>query len=228
MGWVETLGNEVDAVLSTKYNERDGRVVPDEVAANDAVKLEATFLYADLAGSARIAEVCPWDTTSKIIRAYLGCAVRLIRAYRGEVRSFDGDRVMGVFIGEHHATDAVRCAREIDWCTVKLIEPKAKELFRSVRDNGVKIQQACGVDTGIARAVKAGIRNNSDLIWIGKAPSFAAKLSDIRSFPYCTFVSSRVFAKLPPALRTQNNVSTWEWLTYRGEKIYRTKYIRTP
>ena len=228
MGWVETLGNEVDAVLSTSYNERDGRIVPEDVAANDAVKIDATFLYADLAGSARMAEVCPWETTSKIIRAYLGCAVRLIRAYRGEVRSFDGDRVMGVFIGANHAVDAVNCAKEIDWCTMRLIEPKANAKFRSVRDNDVKIRQACGVDTGIARAVKAGIRNNSDLIWVGKAPSFAAKLSDIRAFPYCTFVSSRVYAKLSSTSKIMNNVNIWEWLTYRGERIYQTKQMRTP
>ena len=228
MRWTETLGTEVDSVLSTAYAERDGRVTPEDVAGNAAVKIEATFLYADLAGSAGIAAACPWDTTAKIISAYLGCAVRLIRAYGGEIRSFDGDRVMGVFVGENQQTHAVRCALEIDWCTVKLIQPKATQRFRSVRETDVKIQQACGIDCGVSRAVRAGIRNNADLIWIGKAPSFAAKLSDIREYPYCTFISSRVHAKLAVADKVQNGENIWESRTFKDETVYRAKRMRTP
>jgi class 3 adenylate cyclase len=46
------------------------------------VKLDAVFLYADLAGSSRLARVCQWQTTAKIIRAYLDVATRLIRGKR--------------------------------------------------------------------------------------------------------------------------------------------------
>jgi class 3 adenylate cyclase len=113
MALKDDLMDAVDGILETAFEERDGKKIPtsDDVAlSNGAVKLDATFLYADLAGSGLIAKICPWDTTAKIIRAYLDCSVRIIKAHGGEIRSFDGDRVMGVFIGTTKRTDAVKSA----------------------------------------------------------------------------------------------------------------------
>jgi hypothetical protein len=36
---------------------------------------------------------------------------------------------------------------------------------------------------------RAGIRNNNDLVWIGRAPSLAAKLSDIREPRYSVYIN---------------------------------------
>jgi class 3 adenylate cyclase len=233
--WVDTLGTAVDDVFDTRFNDRAGQKIPestDVTLADGAVKLDATFLYADLAGSGLIASVCPWDTTAKIIRAYLDCAVRLIRAYKGEVRSFDGDRVMGVFIGEYKNTYASKCAREIFWTTENIIQPKAVSKFKSVRNNDVKIRQACGIDTGIARAVRAGIRNNNDLIWIGRAPSFAAKLSDNREYPYCTFMSEAAYKVITADAKQSGDLELWEKrdtrFAQKAEVCYRSKYMLKP
>jgi class 3 adenylate cyclase len=233
MTWVETLQSNVNDILNTSFAVRDGRVVPEtgDVVGNQAVKLDAAFLYADLAGSARIAAACPWDTTAKIIRAYLYCATRLIRAWGGHVRSFDGDRVMGVFIGADKETHATRCAREIFYSTSKIIEPTAKQKFKSVRESGVPIRQACGVDVGECRAVRAGIRDNADLIWIGRAPSLAAKLSDCREYPYCTFITSRVYNAMADT-KVVNGEPIWERRTYQfgttSETVYRSSWWKTP
>ncbi|HRV64206.1 MAG TPA: adenylate/guanylate cyclase domain-containing protein [Albidovulum sp.] len=234
--WVETLSGDVESTFNNAFDERDGRVVPEssDVKLSDgAVKIDAVFLYADLAGSAKIAESCPWDTTAKIIRAYLKCATRLIRAWEGHVRSFDGDRVMGVFIGQRPANNAVKCAREIFYTTENIIQPKAEKKFASVRNNNVKIRQACGVDFGTARAVRAGIRDNNDLIWIGKAPSLSAKLSDVREFPYCTFVSSTVYGRLEEnQKKLTDGTSIWESRSFSfgsgSETIYRSRYTLRP
>lgn len=97
------LKDRVDTLFGTNFEQRDGRVVPatgDVVLKNGAVKIEAAFLYSDLAGSAKLSKSCPWSTTAKIIRAFLDCSSRLIIKHGGHVRSFDGDRVMGVFIGD--------------------------------------------------------------------------------------------------------------------------------
>lgn len=135
MGWVEDLEGSVDGILSTSFDERDGRVVPStgDVTNSQAVKLDAVFLYADLAGSSALARHCPWDTTAKIIRSFLYCAARLIRAYNGQIRSFDGDRVMGVFIGDMKNTWATYCAREIFFCTEEILEPMATKKFSSAK-----------------------------------------------------------------------------------------------
>lgn len=187
------LKEHINSVFAIKWSERTGQVIPDSdsVTLKDgAVKVDATFLYADLAGSSLLAKHCPWETTAKIIRAYLDTSTKLIRAYGGEIRSFDGDRVMGVFIGHLKNTHATRCAREIFYTVEQILAPRATQYFTSVKNANIKLKNCVGIATGEARAVRAGVRNSNDLIWIGKPPSFAAKLSDIRSYPYCVYISS--------------------------------------
>lgn len=229
------LTDAVDDILGKSFVEREGQKIPtsEDVALSDgAVKLDAAFVYADLAGSGLIAKVCPWDTTAKIIRAYLDCAVRIIRSHGGEIRSFDGDRVMGVFIGDSKRSNAVRSALKIEWATENVIQPKATGMFKSVKNNDVKIRQACGIDVGVTRAVRAGIRNNNDLIWIGRPPSFAAKLSDIREHPHSTFISKAVYDSLADDAKLSKGVNMWESRTVQfagaNETIYRSSYWWEP
>lgn len=234
--WVKTLTDETKEILRTKWDVRDGNVVPEfeTITLKDgAVKVSAAFLYADLAGSSKLAEACPWETTAKIIRAYLHVSVRLIRAWDGHIRSFDGDRVMGVFMGDQKTTHAVRCAREIFHMTDQILDPTAKDEFQSVKNNNINIRQCVGVDVGTAVAVRAGIRNNNDLIWIGRPPSLAAKLSDLREYPHCVFISDGAFKALSDTdKKNAQGEDIWEsrsW-TFGGEKItvYRTKWMRPP
>jgi class 3 adenylate cyclase len=155
-----------------------------------------------------------------------------MRAYGGEIRSFDGDRVMAVFIGDFMSTHATNCAREIFWTTEKIIQIKASEKFNSVKNNDVKIRQACGIDVGTVRAVRAGIRNNNDLIWIGRAPSLSAKLSDNREYPYCTYITKTVFNRLSDNAKTANGNSIWEERNFnfagKSEAIFRSSWMKSP
>jgi adenylate cyclase len=80
--WIGDLTKETDELLSTEWDGRDGTVIPESEAIalkEGAVRISATFLYADLAASSKLAEVCPWETTAKIIRAYLHYSIRLIQ-----------------------------------------------------------------------------------------------------------------------------------------------------
>jgi adenylate cyclase len=228
MAILETIETEIDSVLGTTWDERTGTVIPettDIILKNGAVKLTATFLYADLAGSSNLARLCPWQTTAKIIRSYLDAAVRLIKHHGGEIRSFDGDRVMGVFVGDYKNTNAVNCARKIDWVVTNLINPKVTKEFASIRNNEIKIKHCIGVHVSDARAVRAGIRNNNDLIWIGDAPSFAAKLSDIREYPYEVYISAACYEKVATVYKTGTHdvwTSTFVNISGHQHKVYRT------
>jgi adenylate cyclase len=231
----EFLASRVESILGTTFNERDGRVVPStaDVALKDgAVKLNATFLYADLAGSARLSELCPWHTTAKVIRAFLEISTRLIRAHGGEVRSFDGDRVMGVFIGGTKNTNASLCGREIHWSVRKILAPKAKEKYKSIQNNNIEIQHCVGIDTGDVRAVRSGVRDHNDLIWIGKAASFSAKLSDIRDHPYNTYISSRTYSSLLDTAKYADGKDLWTSATFafagKTETVYKSNYWKKP
>lgn len=230
------LSDRVDTIFGTTFDERDGRVVPttSDVALKDgAVKIDATFLYADLAGSAKLSAACPWSTTAKIIRAFLDCSTRLIIKHGGVIRSFDGDRVMGVFIGDSKNSSAALCGREIHWTVRKIIAPKATANFASVKNNSIDIRHGVGIDTGEVRAVRSGIRDNNDLIWIGKAASFSAKLSDVRDEGYHTHISQRVYKVLNDNAKNDgdgNNAWTSTSFEFAGETetVYKSNHWKKP
>ncbi len=50
--------------------------------------------------------------------------------------------------------------------------------------------------TGTVLAVRGGVRGDNDLIWIGRAPNLAAKLSDLRESPNQTFITASVYNML--------------------------------
>ena len=58
----------------------------------------------------------------------------------------------------------------------------------------------------------------------------AAKLSDIREYPYCVFIHSDTFKALPRSERYVQTESIWEErkFAFAGEThtVYRTKYFR--
>lgn len=234
MGWKEDLETWVDNHFDMAFEVRDGTVVPstDSVTNKQAVKLDAAFLYADLVGSSDLARHCPWDTTAKIIRAFLDTATRLIKAYGGEIRSFDGDRVMGVFVGDTPRRNATKCGREIFYTVENILGPKATKKFNSISNNSIKLKCCIGVDYGSSRAVRAGIRNSNDLIWIGRPPNMAAKLSDIREYPYSVMIHKDVYDALEDADKFVNGTNIWEGRTYNlsgvAHSIYRTKWCKLP
>ena len=233
--YFDDLCEKIDDRLAVSFSQRDGQVIPStsSVALKDgAVKLEATFLYADLAGSSALSQVCPWQTTAKIIKRYLYVCSRLITAWGGEIRSFDGDRVMGIFIGETPSNNAVKCAREIDYTIFKALDPKAKSQFKSVRENGINIRHCVGIDHGESRAVRGGIRDSNDLLWIGKPPSFAAKLSDIRDYPREVYISSRVYSRLNADQKIVDGKNIWTSESFdfagKSETVYSTTTVKEP
>ncbi len=106
----------IDAVLRPEWNTRNGSVVPqteDISLANGAVKVDATYLYADMADSTGLAQGYHDWAAAKVVRCYLNAAARIIRGRGGEIRGFDGDRVMGIFIGDSKNSDAAKAALNI-------------------------------------------------------------------------------------------------------------------
>lgn len=101
MALAEDLEDEVDDILSQAWDIREGNVVPETESvalAGGAVKLDATMLYADLADSTKIA-MYDRRVAARLFKSFLTCCSRIIRLRDGYIRSFDGDRVMGVFVG---------------------------------------------------------------------------------------------------------------------------------
>lgn len=177
-----SIKTDVAKIFSATLSIEDARVVPkteDVALSNGAKKVEATYLYADLADSTTLAKVgLPW-AVSKIIRSYVNTAASILRNYGGEIRSFDGDRVMAIFIGSDKNDEAVRAALAINWAVVEVLNPALKENISDVAGLWT-LRHGIGIDTGEGLIVRGGVRGHNDLISIGRAPNIAAKLSEIR------------------------------------------------
>jgi len=106
-----------DGIVGTSFATRDGTVVPTstDVGFNEAVRLPSTYLYADMVDSSGLVGASPKETVGKVLRLYLDLSVRIVRRNGGHIRSFDGDRVMGIFIGDNRFDAAVKAAMQVKW-----------------------------------------------------------------------------------------------------------------
>lgn len=193
-----TRKDELDAatrsVLNVPFDSRYGSVVPttDSVALkNGGVYLDAVYLYADMADSTGMARRFTSETAARIIRAFLTAAARVLRTHSGEIRSYDGDRVMAIFVGNDAATRAGRAALEIKWVVDNVVHPALCLWLDEYLRSSWVLSHTCGIDMGTAFIVRAGVRNSNDLVSVGDAPNIAAKLSELKGAR--TFITDRVW-----------------------------------
>ncbi|WP_404433897.1 adenylate/guanylate cyclase domain-containing protein [Microbacterium lacus] len=220
-----TIESTVNEILTEPWNITDGRVVPETeniVMKNGGKKVDATYIYADLAESSGLAQNLTKEAAAKIIRAYINTSARILRQYGGEIRSFDGDRVMAIFMGEEKNWKAVRAALAINWAVLEVIRPAIRTAWTDGADFS-EINHGIGIDTGEALIVRGGVRDNNDLISVGAAPNVAAKLSDIRdSFPI--HITDRVRVDLNEELLTYNEGRNQIWQKLSGQTVVGGKY----
>ncbi|MFD8440416.1 adenylate/guanylate cyclase domain-containing protein [Streptomyces microflavus] len=237
MGLVDDISAAVTKVVCSDWNSRKGTAVPstDTVAlGNGAVEVDAVYLYADLADSTGLARDFTRTTAAKVIRAYLDGTCRVIRACGGEIRSFDGDRVMAIFMGGAKNTNAADCALKINHVVTKIVRPKVEANLSSIVTRGFQIKHCVGIDTGTALVVRGGVRGSNDLVSIGRAPNVAAKLSDIRNGNYHSYITEDVFnSMLDSAKYSSEKKLMWAGPYTRevgGQTItvYRSNWSRTP
>ena len=194
MGLGDDLNSEVSKILQERWSERTGQVVPesdDLKLGNDAVNLEGTVLYADLDDSTKLVDTKrPWFA-AVIYKCYLACAARIIRSEGGEITSYDGDRIMAVFIGKSKNSSAARTALKVNFAVQKIINPAIKGQYPKAN---YSVKHVVGIDTSKLFVARTGIRGANDLVWVGRAANYAAKLS-ARSGP-ATQITSDVYNML--------------------------------
>lgn len=229
MALAEKLESDISAVFNATWNARDGQVIPateDVALSNGAVKLEAVVLYADLFHSTELAKKFQRSVTAKVVRAYLSSMTQLVKSNGGEVRSFDGDRVMGIFIGDGKNSAAAKCALQMKYIVRDVLRPKAEAKFPSLAKEGFKIEHCVGIAQSDVFIVRGGVRGSNDLVFIGSAPNIAAKLSELRNPPYNSYIAWQVYEKLNEASKFGGGKNMWErreinldgetWTCYRS------------
>jgi class 3 adenylate cyclase len=218
---------EIRSIFQDKWTIRDGKVVPDtdDIAlGNQAVKLDATVLYADMADSTGLVDHYKHEFAAEIYKAYLIGACRVISDLDGTITAFDGDRVMAVFIGDRKNTNAAKCA-----LTLNALVNEVNSLLKSSYPNtAFKLRHTVGVDTSDILVVRTGIRNANDLVWVGRAANYAAKLSAIGEEGYPTYITEGVYTRLSDEAKYggQPRTNMWEKRTWaaKGIVVYRSSW----
>ncbi|GAB3005529.1 adenylate/guanylate cyclase domain-containing protein [Streptomyces pseudoechinosporeus] len=214
MGLKGTIEQSLRDLVGYDWQIRIGTTVPQTekvVLRNGAVKLDAVYLYADMMGSTQLVSDFKPETAAKVMRAFISTACRVIRYYDGHIRSFDGDRVMGIFVGDNKNTRAVNTALEIKHATDTYVRPALESRLPSLPQQGFVLSHVTGVASGPVFIARAGIHEHNDLISVGTAANVAAKLSDIREKPqHRTYITPVVFRTMGSKRKIWNGQELWE------------------
>jgi len=226
MGLKDELTTFCHDVFHGKWETTEGKKVPDEdsrlTLKNTAITIDGTVLYADLDGSTAMVDDYKNWFAAEIYKTYLYCCARIIAAEGGVVTAYDGDRVMAVFIGERKNTRAARAALKIKWAVDEIIMPKKDARYTS---NKFALKHVTGIDTCSLFVAKTGARGANDLVWVGRAANYAAKLTSLPST--YTYITESVYNMLADEAKTSNGKSMWEkvtWNTFNNSTIYRSNW----
>jgi class 3 adenylate cyclase len=225
MSLKDDLEKEVAKIFRETWTSRDGNVVPDDKdigLGNDAVKLDATVLYADLADSTEMVDTFSKPKAAEIYKTFLLCAAKLIRYEGGAITAYDGDRIMGVFIGDSKNTTAIRTAMKINWAKNHIVNPGYKKVYT---DSSYEVKHVVGIDTASLLVARTGVRGANDLVWVGRAANYAAKLSSLPE-SYRTYITADVYNKADTSAKMSSGVNMWTALTWNGTTIYGSTYER--
>ena len=178
MGISEDLAAEVKQIFADQWDTQTTNDVPDpegiRLNDNHAKDLEsATILYADIDSSTNMVDNFQWQFSAEVYKTYLRCSAEIIRNEKGVITAYDGDRVMAVYTGGSKNTNAVRTALKINWAVEKIIQPTLKYQYK---DTDFIVKHVIGIDTSRMRTARIGVKGDNDLVWIGRAANYAARL----------------------------------------------------
>jgi class 3 adenylate cyclase len=227
MALKDELEAEVTKIFKDQWSKREGRVVPESAdvqLGNDAILLDATVLYADLADSTALVDNYNPHFAAEVYKAYLYCAARLVRFRGGSITAYDGDRIMAVFIGNSKNTQAAKTALNINWARQEIIQPALEKQYP---DSDFVVKHTVGIDTSSLWVARTGVRGANDLVWVGRAANHAAKLSALSS-DYPSWISDGVYDVMNEKAKiAEDGRNMWEervWTSMNNRRIYRSTW----
>jgi len=161
-----------------------------------------------------------WQFAAEIYKTYLHCATKIIKDEGGVITSYDGDRVMGVFIGKSQTTPAARAGLKINYAVQKIINPAMHAQYNTDYD----VVQVVGIDTSEIRVARTGARGDNDLVWVGRAANYAAKLTELK-LSERTWVTKEAYDCMQDDVKLggspqQNMWKNYTWTEMGGRSIY--------
>lgn len=220
------ITTKVREINKTSWTTRNGEVIPKDAdlkLSNDGIYLDVTILYADLDESTNLAKNYKKWFAAEQYKSFLWCATKIIISEGGQVRAFDGDRVMGIFIGNSKNTSAVRAGLKINWVVKNIIEVEKKKYYPNTK---YIMKHVVGIETSQILASRSGIRGSNDIVWVGNAANYAAKLCTL-SPSYPTWITHRIYSSMDKSVKFSNGKNMWEartWPSMNNMNIYRSNY----
>jgi class 3 adenylate cyclase len=221
---------EVKEIFQKQWTNRDSEGVPepeDVKLGNDAVNVDGTVLYADLAESTVMVDKKNAWFAAEVYKTFLISACRVIRSQGGEITAFDGDRVMAVFVGKRKNTEAVTAALNINWAVSNVVNDELKKRYP---ESDQVVRHSVGVDTSSLFVARTGIRGSNDLVWVGRAANYAAKMCQLRDGNFVTWITGTVHDRMSDEARFYEGKNMWEkrnWTKYDAT-VYRSSWWVRP
>ena len=182
----------------------------------------ATVLYADIDGSTNMVDKCEWSFSAEVYKAYLRCAAQIIRNEEGTITAYDGDRIMAVFTGDSKNTKAVRAALKINYSVIGIIRPAIEKQYP---ENNFLFKHVIGIDSSPLHTARIGVHGDNDLVWIGRAANYAAKLCTLHDKP--VWITKSVYDKMNQDVKFADGKDMWtssKWKPMNEMEIYATEY----
>ena len=225
----DDLSAEVKKLFVTRWDVTTGRVVPaptDVGLGSKAVLLEkAVVLYADMAGSTKMVDGYKWCFSAEIYKAYLFCAAKIVKFQSGTITAYDGDRIMAVFIGEDKCDRAAKAGLQLQWAVKNII---AAELKSAYPNTNFVVSHSIGIDISDVHVARTGVRGDNDLVWVGRAANYAAKLTDLYADLPTTWITKDVHDGLSDSVRKsssgENMWKKWLWTKMDNKDIYSSNW----
>ena len=219
MALSDNLNSEVRKIFQEPWEIHQARRAPkpreldlDNVGAT----IQAAVLYADLDESTKLVDRQEAAFAGQIYKTYLVTSARVVESEQGVITAYDGDRIMAVYTGRKIAERAVRSAMKINYVVQQVINPALRELKPRA---GYEVKQSVGVDYSELLTIKAGIRTANDMVWIGRAANYAAKLSSLPA--PATYITGEAYNQLPPELKVSGdgrNMWALRWFPELGNR----------
>ena len=162
------------------------------------------------------------EFSAEVYKAFLHCAAKIVRNFNGTITAYDGDRIMAVYVGDSKNTSAVKTSLKLNWACKNIIQPAINKQYNT----DFVLKHTVGVDTSDLFIARTGVRGDNDLVWVGRAANWAAKLSDLPD-THPTWITKSIYDNMHNEVKYSNGKDMWEavsWTTMDNAPIFRSKY----
>jgi class 3 adenylate cyclase len=111
---------------------------------------------------------------------------------------------------------------KINYAVSYILNPAHKAIYKNSEYN---LRHVVGIDTSGLFVAKTGVRGANDLVWVGRAANYAAKLATLPD-SHQTYITKEVYDPMVPDVKVSTDGrQMWDavrWNTFDNRTIYRS------